>query len=319
MATSTLELGIDVGDLDRVIQIDAPTTVASFLQRIGRTGRRTGSSRNALFLTTDKDALLRAAGAAGPVRPGLRRTGDAHPRCRSTCVAQQLLALTLQESDRGLPARTWTTWLGDPPVLGAEAMAHAPALLEHFLATRDPGRRPGHVGHGLPRVRRQVGRRHFLELTSAFVADPVLTVLQGRIEMGSVPDVALTTAFSSKKGPPMLLLAGRSWRIGHIDWKRRIVQVTPDEGHGTVRFEGSMIPQSYALCQAIAGVLSGEDPPVRLTARAADQLDTERTKLPNVRPGRTTVVHRPDGRAEWLTFAGLPRQPGARRPPRPTP
>jgi len=34
VSTSTLELGIDVGDLDRVIQIDCPTTVASFLQRL---------------------------------------------------------------------------------------------------------------------------------------------------------------------------------------------------------------------------------------------------------------------------------------------
>ncbi|MGS0754128.1 helicase-related protein [Roseateles sp. GG27B] len=38
VATSTLELGIDVGDLDRVIQIDSPSTVSSFLQRMGRTG-----------------------------------------------------------------------------------------------------------------------------------------------------------------------------------------------------------------------------------------------------------------------------------------
>ena len=42
VATSSLELGIDVGDLDRVIQIDAPATVSSFLQRMGRTGRRCG-------------------------------------------------------------------------------------------------------------------------------------------------------------------------------------------------------------------------------------------------------------------------------------
>jgi ATP-dependent Lhr-like helicase len=39
VATSTLELGVDVGDLDRVIQVDAPTTVSAFLQRLGRTGR----------------------------------------------------------------------------------------------------------------------------------------------------------------------------------------------------------------------------------------------------------------------------------------
>ncbi|SFO45090.1 helicase-related protein [Actinomadura madurae] len=40
VATSTLELGIDVGDLDRVIQINSPPTVAAFLQRLGRGGRR---------------------------------------------------------------------------------------------------------------------------------------------------------------------------------------------------------------------------------------------------------------------------------------
>ena len=40
VATSTLELGIDVGRLERAFQIDAPFTVSSFLQRMGRTGRR---------------------------------------------------------------------------------------------------------------------------------------------------------------------------------------------------------------------------------------------------------------------------------------
>ena len=39
-ATVTLEMGIDIGQLERVIQIDAPFSVSSFLQRLGRTGRR---------------------------------------------------------------------------------------------------------------------------------------------------------------------------------------------------------------------------------------------------------------------------------------
>ena len=42
IATSTLELGIDVGDLDRVIHINAPQNVSSFIQKFGRSGRRDG-------------------------------------------------------------------------------------------------------------------------------------------------------------------------------------------------------------------------------------------------------------------------------------
>lgn len=40
VTTATLELGIDIGRLERAFQIDAPATVSSFLQRMGRTGRR---------------------------------------------------------------------------------------------------------------------------------------------------------------------------------------------------------------------------------------------------------------------------------------
>ena len=43
VSTSALELGIDVGDLDRVIQVNSPPTVAAFLQRLGRSGRRPGT------------------------------------------------------------------------------------------------------------------------------------------------------------------------------------------------------------------------------------------------------------------------------------
>ena len=74
VATSTLELGIDVGDLDRVIQIDAPATVASFLQRLGRTGRRPGTARNCLFLATSDDGFLRNVRSAPTLARRLRRT-----------------------------------------------------------------------------------------------------------------------------------------------------------------------------------------------------------------------------------------------------
>ena len=62
VSTSTLELGIDVGDLDRVLQVGASSTVASLLQRLGRAGRRPGTVRNMTLLSVDDNELLRGAG-----------------------------------------------------------------------------------------------------------------------------------------------------------------------------------------------------------------------------------------------------------------
>lgn len=52
VATSTLELGVDVGGLDRVVQIGAPYTCSSMLQRMGRTGRR-GGRREMIVMCVD--------------------------------------------------------------------------------------------------------------------------------------------------------------------------------------------------------------------------------------------------------------------------
>ena len=86
VSTSTLELGIDVGDLDRVIQLDTARSVASFLQRLGRTGRRPGSSRNTLLLATTPDALLRGA-CTGSTYPSCHRVSSPAPRSRSSPCA----------------------------------------------------------------------------------------------------------------------------------------------------------------------------------------------------------------------------------------
>ena len=57
--TSTLELGIDIGRLERAFQIDAPFTVSSFLQRMGRTGRR-GDPSEMWFVIREDPAEPRA-------------------------------------------------------------------------------------------------------------------------------------------------------------------------------------------------------------------------------------------------------------------
>jgi ATP-dependent Lhr-like helicase len=60
VATSTLELGIDVGGLDLTFQANAPSTVSSFLQRMGRTGRREGTVANMTFLCEDAVSVVQS-------------------------------------------------------------------------------------------------------------------------------------------------------------------------------------------------------------------------------------------------------------------
>ncbi|MGZ2370402.1 DEAD/DEAH box helicase [Ancylomarina sp. YFZ004] len=58
--TSTLELGIDIGTVDKIVQIDSTHSVASLVQRIGRSGRREGESSIVNIYATDKWSLLQS-------------------------------------------------------------------------------------------------------------------------------------------------------------------------------------------------------------------------------------------------------------------
>lgn len=304
VATSTLELGIDVGDLDRVIQIGAPGTVASFLQRIGRTGRRDGASRNALFLAIDDDELILAAGLLQLWGTGFVENADPPP-FPLHMLGQQILALSLQEAETGLDRSSWTEAFGDPPSLGRDVLARAPDLIENLLEQDYLFEDGGLLSIG-DEASRRWGGRNFMELMASFTSDPMYTVLHGRSEVGSVPDQTLIAVFANKTGPPALLLAGRTWEVLEVDWKRRKVHVQPSASQGSVRFPGTAVPLSFEICQAMQRVVAGEDPPVMITERAKKRLAEIRALLPGVEPGSTTVLEEEDGELiRWWTFAGL--------------
>ncbi|MET8676830.1 DEAD/DEAH box helicase [Streptomyces sp. NPDC004647] len=295
VSTSTLELGIDVGDLDRVVQIDSPGTVASFLQRIGRTGRRPGSTRNCLFLATRKDSLLQAAGLLLLWGRGWVESVTPPPEPRHL-VAQQLLSLTLQQHRVG--DRLWPdAWNGLAPFDRS-----AVPILRHLVGEGFLDEDGGLLFIG-PEAERRFGRRHFIELTASFTAPPQFTVLSGRTEIGQTDPSVLTM---ERPGPRRLLLGGRSWQVTFIDWGRRRVFVEPADCGGIAKWSGgSLAGLSYALTRAMREVLLGADPLVSLTRRAEMCLAEWRQEdAPDlVHPGGTLVA-RLGGEVRWWTWAG---------------
>ncbi|MFV2118997.1 DEAD/DEAH box helicase [Streptomyces sp. Act-28] len=294
-STSTLELGIDVGDLDRVVQIDSPATVASFLQRIGRTGRRSGTVRNCLFLATREDTLLQAAGllllwARGWVEPVLPPPEPRH------LVAQQLLAVTLQQHKLGdqLWDRQWN---------GLAPFDRSAAPILRFLTEEGFLDNDGGMLFVGAEAERRFGRRHFIELTASFTAPPQFTVLSGRTEIGRTDPTVLT---EERPGPRRLLLGGRSWQVTYVDWTRKRVFVEPADGGGIAKWtNGGVAGLSYVLTRAMREVLLGTDPPVTLTRRARACLAEQREDdAPDtVHPGGTLVT-RVGNDVRWWTWAG---------------
>ncbi|HEY8372372.1 MAG TPA: DEAD/DEAH box helicase [Pseudonocardiaceae bacterium] len=296
VATSTLELGIDVGDLDRVIQIGAPRTVASFLQRLGRTGRRPGTRPNMLLLATGDDELLQAAGLLRLWSEGYVEPVTAPPTPRHL-LAQQLLALCLQEGRVG--EAVWPEWLGPLPLAGdGEAARIAVWLVETGHLDRDGG-----MLFAGPEAEHRYGRRHFLELLSVFSAAPEVTVLHGRDEIGTIDPAVLTRRVA---GPRVLALAGRSWRVTHVDWRRHRAWVEPTDLQGSSRWLGIPQPLPATLCDAMRRVLLGEEPErVRLSRRATTRLGTVRENTRHRVDATCSVLVRHDqDQARWWTWAG---------------
>jgi len=94
-----------VGDLDRVIQVNDPPSVAAFLQRTGRTGTAAGEQPELPVPRAGHRPAVVGSRAAAPVGPGIRRAGGWAPPEPRHIVAQQLLALCLQEHRIG--SRLW--------------------------------------------------------------------------------------------------------------------------------------------------------------------------------------------------------------------
>jgi ATP-dependent Lhr-like helicase len=297
VATSALELGLDVGDLDRVIQIDAPPTVSSFLQRMGRTGRRAGTTSNCLCLATTEEALLQAAGLLAlwregfvePVRP---------PEKPYHILAQQLLALILQE--RGVGESEWFRWVDAVPAFRQMGPRTATDLVSAMLDAKVVWSDHGILSFA-PEGEAHFGRKNFMELLSVFTSAPLFRVLSGQKELGFVHE---STFYKRDEGPVVLVLAGRSWQTNHLDWKRRVAHVEPTEARGRSRWLGEGQMLSFRLCQSTRQVLATDDQDPFWSSRATARLEELRNECPWASSEGTSIVRHPNGEVRWWTFGG---------------
>jgi ATP-dependent helicase Lhr and Lhr-like helicase len=92
VATSSLELGIDMGAIDLVVQVEAPPTVASGLQRIGRAGHSVGETSHGIVFPKHKGELPAAAVVARGMHEGAVEA-TRYPRNPLDVLAQQIVAM----------------------------------------------------------------------------------------------------------------------------------------------------------------------------------------------------------------------------------
>ncbi len=264
VATSSLELGIDMGAVDLVIQVESPTSVARGLQRVGRAGHQVGAPSKGIIFPKYRGDLLEVAVVTRRMHEGeIEETRI--PRNPLDVLAQQIVAMTVMDR-----------WAGDD--LFRTVTAAAP----YETLTRDV------LDGVLGMLAGAYPSDEFAELKPRIVWDRVTDTIEGRRDArvvavtsgGTIPDRGLFGVFmEGEAGTPgrrvgeldeemvyelragmhgdVVVLGASSWRVQDISHDR--VTVTPAPGvPGKLPFwKGDAVGRPIELGRAL-GAFVGE-------------------------------------------------------------
>jgi len=264
VATSSLELGIDMGAVDLVIQVESPTSVARGLQRVGRAGHQVGAPSKGIIFPKYRGDLLEVAVVTKRMHEGeIEQTRI--PRNPLDVLAQQIVAMTVMDQ-----------WSGDD--LFNTVTRAAP----YETLTRDV------LDGVLGMLAGAYPSDEFAELKPRLVWDRVTDTIQGRRDArvvavtsgGTIPDRGLFGVFmEGEAGTPgrrvgeldeemvyelragmhgdVIILGASSWRVQDISHDR--VTVTPAPGvPGKLPFwKGDAVGRPIELGRAL-GAFVGE-------------------------------------------------------------
>ncbi|MEU1728236.1 ATP-dependent helicase [Nonomuraea sp. NPDC005692] len=256
VATSSLELGIDMGAVDLVACVEAPPSVASGLQRIGRAGHQVGAVSRGVIFPKYRGDLVQTAVVAERMRGGqieeLR-----YPRNPLDVLAQQIVAMTALDE--------WTVDELETVVKRAAPYATLPRSALEATLDMLAGRYPS---------------EEFAELRPRIVWDRVTGTLQGRpgaqrlavTNGGTIPDRGLFGVFlvgekASRVGEldeemvyesrvgDVFVLGATSWRIEDITADRVLVSPAPGQPGKLPFWHGDTAGRPAELGRAIGQFL----------------------------------------------------------------
>jgi ATP-dependent Lhr-like helicase len=152
-----------------------------------------------------------------------------------------------------------------------------------------------------PRTEAEFGRGNYLELLASFTGSQLLTGRHGASEVGYIDP----TALSGEKGERLLLLAGRSWKVKDVDWRKRIVWLEPAASGGRARWMGGARNIGREVCSGIRTALThGAPDVVAMSRRARAAFETLAEALPvGSDPDRVADLRIGMGGDTW-TYAG---------------
>jgi ATP-dependent helicase Lhr and Lhr-like helicase len=236
-ATLTLELGIDIGHLERVIQLESPLSVASFLQRLGRAGRR-GEAADMRFICAEEEPLSEAylpeqiswqllqciaiiqlyleERWIEPIKP---------MKYPLSLLYHQTMSILLAEKESS-PANLAKQVLNFPPFAAISKDEFKLLLrylidIDHLQQTEQGKLIIGLTGEKV------VGKFQFY---AVFADNQEYVVKQGTTEIGSI---VTPPTVGNQFG-----LAGRSWEVLEVDFKRKVVLAKQVEGKASVYWRG---------------------------------------------------------------------------------
>jgi ATP-dependent Lhr-like helicase len=301
ISTSTLELGIDIGHLDQVIQIGGLNSSSSFLQRVGRTGRRTGQSQYFRGLCSEEDELILLTAC---VNLGLERVSEniLFPKRAFHILSHQIICVCLQKMGT-TPEVIWSI-ISKAACFSQVSRKQFDTLIDYMIKEDFLRSDSSQVLLTSNKTEGEFLRANWKRLFAIFDTGPMYNVVDGKKVIGT-----LDSGFArSRELPFVFVLGGQEWDAIKIDHELQQVSVKKNETGIAPRwkaFANFDIP--FELAQEVGRLLSTTGSPSFLDANALMILQRQRNiyNTLNWQQGKWVWDLAEDGNIIYLwTFSG---------------